>query len=112
MKSKLCQDRQLFEYNDREFSARFIYSHGGYRVDCLERKVFIPLQFVVGLAVGFVAIVVATSVGPDIAGIFEDAVGVVVLGGGGGEVELDQQIGDGYSAYDEREQCLEIAVTC
>jgi hypothetical protein len=56
----------------------------------MERQVFIALQFVFGVVVGVVAIVAGTPEGPHIAGVFEDAVGVVVFGRGGGEVELDQ----------------------
>jgi hypothetical protein len=103
MKSKLCEHRQLFKYNDREFSARFVYGHGGYGVDCMKCKVFIPFQFIFSIVVGFIAIVAGTSEGPHIAGVFEGAVGVVVFGRGGGEVELDQEVNDGYSAYYERE---------
>jgi hypothetical protein len=90
MESQLCQYRHFLEYDDSEFSARLVYSYGGHGIDGMKRKILVPIKLVFGFFVGFVAIVVRTSEGPDIGRVLEDAVGVVVFRRGSGEVELDQ----------------------
>jgi hypothetical protein len=71
-------------------------------VGSVERKILVAVHLIFRICVVFVgAIVSGTSEGPDIGGVVEGTVGVVVFGCGCGIVELDQQKNDGKSAYDK-----------
>lgn len=76
----------------------------------MEGEIFVVVNYVFGI-VGIIVVVVIVgsamvargSERPDIGRVIESAISVVVFGGGGGQVELDEQVEDGDGAYDKRE---------
>jgi hypothetical protein len=76
----------------------------------IECKTLVAVGLVfVRFGVGVVAIVVGAAERPYVAGIVKRTVGVIVSARSGGEVQLYQEVNDREPAYNEGEQCEEIA---
>ena len=75
----------------------------------MEGEIFVMVDYVFSVVVVIIVVVVGSTMvarapeRPDIARVTEGAVGVVVFGGSGGQVELDEQVEDGDGGYDKRE---------